>query len=452
MLQERLAQQALHDPLTGLPNRLLLLDRLERALTRAARANTMVGALFLDLDRFKLVNDALGHAAGDELLRVVANRVTSVLRVSDTLGRLGGDEFLVVCEPIEGETDALALAGRIEAALAEPCQLGNDEVFASASIGIAVSLGTTDAEELIRRADEAMYRAKHTGKGRYEVFRVGLRAKASERIQTENDLHRALAAEELCLYYQPIVELPSERIVGVEALLRWNHPARGLVFPAEFIPLAEESGLIVPIGTWVITEACRQAACWAQEHPERADWRMSVNLSAHQFARPGLTDIVAGALAATGASAESVVFEITESLLMDAPSLTELHALKELGVGLGTDDFGIGYSSLTYLKRFPVDFFKIDRSFVAGLGRDPGDTAITDALLCLGRGLGLQVIAEGVETVEQFRHLCDLGCGFAQGYYFCRPQPPESVPTTVAVATAHLTDLKVAPADPRPRL
>ena len=426
----RLTQQALHDPLTGLPNRLLIIDRLEQALGRSGRGLGLVGVLYLDLDRFKLINDGLGHAAGDELLRVVARRVEGAVRSSDTVGRLGGDEFVAVCDGLQTEAELMALVQRIDTALAQPCLLGEEEVFVGASVGVAIGDGTEGSEELIRRADEAMYQAKRSGRGRYEVFREGLRAQAAERLQTERDLHRALDAGELRLHYQPVIELATGRIAGVEALIRWEHPVRGLLGPDDFIDLAEDNGLITPIGIWVINEACRQAARWRNAEPEKLSaFSVAINLSAHQLKHSGLSAVVDDALRSTGITPSSIAFELTESTLMDAegPTLAELRKLKELGVEIGTDDFGIGYSSLTYLKRFPVDFFKVDRSFVAGLGREREDEAIVDALVCLGRGLGLRVIAEGVENSEQLGRLEALGCKFAQGFFFARPQPPESL-------------------------
>ena len=425
----RLTQQALHDPLTGLPNRLLITDRLEQALGRSIRGGGLVGVVYLDLDRFKLINDGLGHGAGDELLRAVARRIERSVRSSDTVGRLGGDEFIVVYDGLQEESEIVTLVRRIEAALGQPCPLGDEEVFIGASVGISIGDGTEGSEELIRRADEAMYEAKRAGRGRYEVFREGLRAQAVQRLQTENDLHRAVEAGELCLHYQPVIELATRRIVGVEALIRWDHPTRGLLAPDSFISVAEDNGLIGPIGRWVITEACRQEAIWRAAHPGLIDFHIAVNLSAHQLNHPGLSTLVADALGATGAAPQSIAFELTESILMDAegPTLVELRKIKDLGCEIGTDDFGIGYSSLSYLKRFPVDFFKIDRSFVAGLGEARVDEAIVDALLCLGRGLNLRVIAEGVETTQQLGRLDALGCLFAQGYLFARPQPPEDL-------------------------
>jgi diguanylate cyclase (GGDEF)-like protein/PAS domain S-box-containing protein len=428
-LEAQLAHQALRDPLTALPNRLLLIDRLQQAITRATREHSLCAALFLDLDRFKLINDGLGHAAGDELLRLASRRISSVLRSGDTVGRLGGDEFLVICDGLAGEHDALAMAGRIDSALRQPCRVGGEEVFVSTSIGIAVAKGDDDPEELIRQADEAMYQAKHKGRGRYEVFRVGLREKATERLQMQGDLHRAIDSAQLRVHHQPIVELRSGRMIAVEALVRWEHPERGVLLPSEFTPLADDSGLMARIDRWVFGEACRQAAAWAEQCPALAALCVHVNLSPQNFTRPGLAAHVGATLAGCGVPAARIAFEISESTLMesDGPAMSELAALRELGCQVGTDGFGVGDSSLASLKRFPTDFIKIDRSFVAGVGEGRADSAITKALVTLGRGLGLRVFAVGVETPQQLASLTALGCELGQGFYFSPPVRAEAI-------------------------
>jgi diguanylate cyclase (GGDEF)-like protein/PAS domain S-box-containing protein len=428
--EAQLTRQALHDPLTSLPNRLLLLDRMRQALARSHRQTGSVAALFLDLDRFKVINDSLGHEVGDQLLRAVARRLKAIMRPSDTVARLGGDEFVVLCEGLAGIDEALSVCGRIEEAIAAPGLLGDvaTDVVVSTSVGIAMAHGDERAEELIRNADAAMYRAKEKGKSRHEVFDDTFRAQAVDRLNVESALRRALDGERLRLLYQPIAELATGRIVGVEALLRYEDPDYGLVPPSEFLDVAEDSGLIVPIGNWVVAEACRQARAW-HELCDDAGFRMSVNLSARQLADMALVDTLERALARERLPRGTLALEITESVLIEAAgsTLRVLDRLKETGSQLGIDDFGTGYSSLTYLRRFPVDFVKIDQSFVSGLGADPEDTAIVTAVVGLGRALGLVTVAEGVETAGQADLLRDLRCDLAQGYYFSRPLPADAL-------------------------
>ncbi|MDP9350018.1 MAG: EAL domain-containing protein, partial [Chloroflexota bacterium] len=434
-LEEQLRHQAFHDPLTGLPNRALFLDRLEHALVRGTRQGRSLAVLFVDLDRFKPVNDSLGHEVGDELLTAVARRLRDCLRPEDTVARLGGDEFVVLIEDVEDRSGAMLVAERIGEAIRQSYELGDREVVLTASVGVALStVGRVDPGELLRAADIAMYRAKRTGKARYEVYEPLMGSRALELLELEADLRRGIDRGELRLHYQPKVELDTGRIVGVEALLRWEHPHRGMVSPAEFIGLAEETGLILPIGRWVLGEACRQVQVWRKECGTDPEFDVCVNVAPRQFAHPGLVQEVTGVLEETGLGPKVLLLEITESAVMgDAESnAATLHELKDLGVRLAIDDFGTGYSSLSYLHRFPVDYLKIDRSFVDGLGRESDDTAIVRAVIGLAHSLRLEVIAEGVESAEQVELLRSLGCRFAQGYYFARPMTSDAVGALLA--------------------
>jgi diguanylate cyclase (GGDEF)-like protein/PAS domain S-box-containing protein len=424
-VEDAIRERAVHDPLTGLPNRVLFVDRLEHALARLGRQQSLAAILFLDLDHFKLVNDSLGHQVGDELLAAAAPRLKHALRGSDTVARFGGDEFGILLEDIASERDAIDTAERIAATFARPFVLSGSEHFVTTSIGIALATGGERADELIRDADAAMYRAKDRGRARYEVFDEGMRGRAIARLRMENDLRRALERDQLRLEYQPVVSLTNLSIVGVEALLRWRHPERGEISPSEFIPIAEENGLIEPIGRWVLENACRQAAQWYAARPDSAPIAISVNLSAVQVARRTLPDVVATALSSTGLDPACLSLEVTETVMVrDADALTEiLHALKALGVRLVLDDFGTGYSSLSYLTRLPLDVLKVDRSFVDGLGNDPRDTAITEMIIAMSRALSLDVVAEGVETLDQVTELSRLGCTLAQGFHFSGAVP-----------------------------
>ena len=413
------------DALTGLPNRVLLMDRLGRLLEHAKRhPDFQVVVIFLDLDRFKVINDSLGHHAGDRLLAEVSGRLRECVRPADTVARLGGDEFAVLLEDIEGVSEATQVAERIAAALDKAFVCEEREVFVTTSVGIAFShAGLASPEELVRDADIAMYHAKSKGKARYEIFDGRAQASAIDRLDLEIDLRAAMGKQEFRLHYQPVVDLASGRIVEIEALIRWEHRERGLLPPSDFITLSEETGLIVPIGMWVLEEACRQVHAWQSAYESDPPLVLSVNLSARQFQQPSLVPDIAWLLQQTGLRPDCLKLEITESVVMhDAPAtLARLYALKDLGVQLAIDDFGTGYSSLSYLKRFPIDVLKIDQGFVRGLGGDADDTAIVRAIITVAKNLNLSVTAEGIETAEQVSLLRELGCDRGQGYYFARP-------------------------------
>lgn len=429
-LEERLTYQAFHDPLTNLPNRALFMDRVGKALARTNRSRVPMAVLFLDLDNFKVVNDSLGHAVGDQLLVAVSERVARCLRSGDTAARFGGDEFTVLAESIGSQAEAEAIAERIMEQLRQPFALGSREVYASPSIGIAMSTDAGEtAEDLLRNSDSAMYEAKRNGKGRWEVFHPGLNAHALQRLEVENDLRRAVDRNELVVHYQPKVCLRDNSIMGFEALVRWNHPTRGLIPPAEFIPVAEQSELILDIGKWVLFEACREAVKWQREFPANPEISVSVNLSARQFKDSRLTHQVIQALEVSGLRARCLILEITESVIMDEAeeTIAKLNVLKELGVRLAIDDFGTGYSSLSYLRRFPIDLVKIDRSFIEGLGRDSEDTVIVSATIGLAHALGLIVVAEGTERSDQVDRLRRMDCDVAQGYCFAKPMDSAAV-------------------------
>jgi diguanylate cyclase (GGDEF)-like protein len=422
----QLAHQALHDPLTGLPNRTLFLDRLELALARARRSPGAIAVLFLDIDRFKVINDSLGHDSGDRLLMEAAARLQSALRPGDTVARFGGDEFTVLCDDVDGEREAVSIAERLANAIAAPIGLEETEAFVTASVGIALSSGpATRPEALIRDADAAMYRAKERGKARYELFEEGVRARAVERLETENALHRAIERGELRVHYQPVVDLRDGGIRGLEALVRWDHPSRGLLAPGAFVPLAEETGQIVELGRWVLHEACRDAARWRRHR--RLD--LAVNLSAHQLLDADLVGSVRTALDESGLGPTDLCLEITESAVMEdvEGAQSVLRALREHEVRIGIDDFGTGYASLSGLRQLPADVLKVDRSFVAGLGTGGQDRAIVSAVLGMADALGLVTIAEGVETPQQAAQLRAIGCRYAQGFHFARPLPPDRV-------------------------
>jgi diguanylate cyclase (GGDEF)-like protein/PAS domain S-box-containing protein len=431
-----LTHLALHDTLTGLPNRALFLDRLTHALARARRRGTGVGVLFLDLDRFKVVNDSLGHAAGDRLLVDVAARLSEGLRPSDTLARFGGDELTVLCEDLNGLEDAHLVAQRLLERFGEPFVLPEGEVFLEASVGIALSAGGGERpEDLIRDADAAMYRAKERGKARVEIFDDDMRRVARERLATESALRRALDRGELRAFYQPVVDLGTLRVTGFEALVRWQHPERGLLAPVHFVELAEEIGLIGRIDRWVLDQGCRQLGRW-HTATGRTDLFMSVNLSPRQLVQPDLVSVVGEALSTGGVRPDRLVVEITERAVMEVGQATSdtLDALKGLGIRLAIDDFGTGYSSLAHLRSFPVDVLKIDRGFTGDLGQEGREGTIAAAILSLGRALGLSMVAEGIERLDQLEALRALGCPYGQGYHFARPLPADEA-TAVLLAS-----------------
>jgi diguanylate cyclase (GGDEF)-like protein/PAS domain S-box-containing protein len=431
--EAQLAHRSSHDALTDLPNRSLFHDRLEMALTRAERRGTRTAVLFLDIDHFKVVNDSLGHTAGDRLLIGVAERLQGALRPDDTLARLGGDEFVVLAEGVGTEQEALDLASRLLQSLATPLELAGSEVFVTASIGVAVAAGGgRTPEDVLRDADVAMYRAKERGRARSALFHEGMFEQAMRRLETESALRRGIERDEFRLAYQPIVDLGSGEVTGVEALVRWAHPTRGLLLPHEFIPLAEDTGLINQIGAQVLSQACRQSREWGRRAERPLS--ISVNLSGRQLATPELVSTVTRTLERCSLDPSMLCLEITESVLMQdiKASIAALTSLRSLGVRLAVDDFGTGYSALSYLKHFPVDQLKIDRSFIVGLEGDSRDAAIVSTILTLADALGLSAVAEGVETEAQEQRLGSLGCRLAQGYRFSRPASAEDIGPVLA--------------------
>jgi len=426
---EKSRDTALHDPLTGLPNRLLLLERLEHAVLRGRRSGATAAILFADLDRFKQVNDLYGHSVGDELLVAVGERLRSVVRPGDTLARMSGDEFVVLCDDINGQAHADSIATRIGAAVAAPFALSIGEVVMTASVGIAFS-GPTEqlSEQLLQDADTAMYQAKRKGGARHQIVDLREQHRADERATLERDLRGATERGELRTEYQPIVETGTGRITGVEALLRWAHPSRGPVSPTVLVPLAERGGLITQIGRWVLDNACSDRHRWQRDH-RSDDLNISVNVSVHQLMSPDYATTVAAVLAKTDTDPDRVTLEVTESVFVrdSERALVVLNALKRIGVKLALDDFGTGYSSLNYLLQFPIDIIKIDQTFVADLGNDPASHAIVGSVVELAHMLGMVVVAEGVETSTQHDRLASLGCDSCQGYYFARPMPVDDL-------------------------
>lgn len=457
--EERLQHDAFHDALTGLPNRALFIDHLKMTMKRATRnAKYQYAVLFLDLDRFKVINDSLGHMSGDQLLIEIARRLENCLHPGDTVARLGGDEFTILLEDIADVSDAIAVAERIKHELARPFHLsgsgdgttgGLHEVFTSASVGIAHSgHGYTRPADLLRDADTAMYRAKSLGKTRHEVFDPAMHQHAANLLQMENDLRRAVERHEFVVYYQPIVELETGKIGSFEALVRWQHPEHGFVSPADFIPLAEETGLIVPLGEIVLREACRQMRAWQKRFDLPDSVTISVNLSGKQFAQADLVGSVQQVLKETGLAPQHLKLEITESVVMEnITTATEtLHRLHDFGISLSIDDFGTGYSSLSYLHRFPASTLKIDRSFVSQMSHNNENTEIVRTIRMLAQSLGMDIVAEGVETQEQLTQLQALGCEYGQGYLFSRPVAAE--PAAALLAKDYAVMMNDAPPIP----
>ncbi len=422
--EEAIEHRSLHDALTGLPNRTLFADRLEQAFERLRRRrNALASILFIDVDHFKHINDTLGHQAGDELLIAVAQRIHEAVRPTDTVARRSGDEFVVLLDEIASERDAIATAERIAAGFSRPFVLGSSTHFVTASLGIALADGYMSPGELLENADAAMYRAKERGRARYELFDEDMRVRAMARMRIESDLTRAIDHGELRLVYQPVVELHDESIRGVEALLRWDHPQRGAIPPDEFIPVAEESGLIDRIGRWVIEEALRSAATWHKLCPDVAPLLMGINVATHQLLNPRFAGMLSEQIAASGVPPSSVCLEFSERVLLDEaePVRKALRALSDLGVALVLDDFGTGESSLTHLANLPLRTLKVDRTFVSRLGSDSIDGQVAQALIAVGQALSLRVLGEGAETPEQLIELRRLGCHSAQGYVFSPP-------------------------------
>lgn len=430
-LEEQLTHQALHDPLTKIANRVLFRDRVEHALAKLPRSKGTLAVLFLDLDNFKAINDSMGHAAGDKLLISLAQRLNDCLRQTDTAARLGGDEFAVLVETMHHPDEAVMIAERIKNVVKQTFSIDGKEINIGTSIGIAYSSEAMSSEELLRNADLAMYLAKSKGKGHYVVFEPQMHEALMERLELEVDLRHAIEVNEFVIHYQPIVDLHSQDPLGVEALVRWNHPRFGQLSPMTFIPLAEETNLIVPLGEWVLREACRQVQVWRNRHGEELNISVTVNISIRQFQQKELVDIVDRALADSGLPPECLILEITESFMMQdtESTIAKLTDLKKLGVRLAIDDFGTGYSSLSYLQRFPIDILKIDKSFVDKIGRDKEGRAVARAIIMMGDSLNLRTIAEGIEHPEQIRELQDLGCDAGQGFHFAKPLTQQEMET-----------------------
>jgi len=422
--EKKLVHDAFHDALTGLPNRMFFLDHLKQSVQRVKRRQQPPFAvLFLDFDRFKTINDRLGHMVGDQLLIAIANRLRASVRPGDTVASLGGDEFTILLDSLTSPDDAIDTARRLLSNLSEEFKLPGREVFITASIGVALSTaGYEHAEEVLRDADTAMYRAKSLGRGRYEIFDKAMDANATDLLQIETDLWRALERDELTLDYQPIVSLQTGRIAGFEALLRWIHPSRGIVSPLEFISVAEETGLIIPMGQWVLNQACRQTREWQKRYPQKPPLTISVNLSPKQFMQRDLIDQISLALDGGGLSPASLKVEITEGMVMQnvESTMQMLGQLQALGIAISLDDFGTGYSSLSYLHRFPISTLKIDQSFVSSMSNNQESLEIVRTILGLARNLKMEVIAEGVETLEQAVELRAMNCEYGQGYYFSK--------------------------------
>ncbi|HEV2915366.1 MAG TPA: EAL domain-containing protein [Pyrinomonadaceae bacterium] len=423
--EEQLLHDAFHDALTGLPNRALFMDRLSQAVERVKRhPDCSFGVIFLDLDRFKVINDSLGHMVGDQLLVEISRRLEGCIRTGDTLARLGGDEFTIILDGVKETADAVSMADRIQEQLHCPFNLDNHEVQISASIGIALSTLSHDKpEDILRDTNIAMHRAKSSGKARHQVFDTTMHFHALELLRLETELRRTAEGEEYCVHYQPLVSLETGQLTGFEALVRWQHPERGFIYPEEFVAVAEETGLIISLDRWVLREACWQVRAWQRQFPEQQSLTVSVNFSARQFSQPDLVEHVQRVLKETGLDAGCLKLEITESVFMSsAESVTALlRRLKGIGVEIHLDDFGTGYSSLSYLHRFPIDVLKIDRSFVTRIGAEGENAEIARAIVTMAHSLGMKVVAEGIETESQFAELKSLSCEYGQGHLFSKP-------------------------------
>lgn len=431
LIQEQILHDALHDAMTGLPNRILIMDRLGQALNRSHRRPSYVFAvLFLDIDRFKVINDSLGHLSGDQLLIGIAQRLQTCLRAEDTVARLGGDEFAILLDDISNPEFAVQVSERILKALSRPFVIEGHEVFASASIGIALkNPETRTPEDLIRDADTAMYRAKSLGKSRYEVFSTAMRVETLALMQLETELRRATERDEFLVYYQPIIDLKTEEIVGFETLLRWKHPQRGIIAPGEFMAIAEETGLIVPISWWVMEQACQQMQAWNFVFPHSEHLSISVNLTGRHFQQPDLLDKLQMILEKTGFPNHRLRLEVTESILIENTdmAIAALEGIRQMGIKLYMDDFGTGYSSLSYLHKFPIDTLKIDRCFIEHLDSEDTRANIVPTIITLAKSMGLEVVAEGIETIGQLTNLQSLNCTYGQGYYFAPPLSQERI-------------------------
>lgn len=427
--EKQLLHDAFHDNLTGLANRALFMDHLQRAIERGkSRHSNFYAVLFLDFDRFKNINDSLGHIEGDNFLKA-ARRLEHSTRSGDIVARLGGDEFVVLLSELLDANDATLIAGRIQENLKKPFEIGGREVFASASIGIALKTSEhSKAEDMLRDADIAMYRAKAGGRARYEIFNQAMRERAAKQLSLDTEMRYALEREEFQIHYQPIISLQTENLMGFEALVRWKHPTRGMIPPFEFIPAAEDSGLILPLGKWILEESCRQLRQWQEKYPQAANLSVSVNLSSKQFAQADLTGQIADALRKTKLDARCLKLEITESHIMEnsEQAIGMMNDLRSLGIEISLDDFGTGYSSLSYLHRLPASFLKIDRSFVIRMLENEENSEIVSTIIKLAQNLKMKTIAEGIETEEQLAHLKRLNCEFGQGYFFSKPLEAKS--------------------------
>jgi diguanylate cyclase (GGDEF)-like protein/PAS domain S-box-containing protein len=447
LAQSQLMHDTLHDALTGLPNRTLLMERIDQAVRNSRRhRNHQFAVLFVDLDRFKVINDSLGHSIGDQLLIVVAKILQQAIRQNDTVARLGGDEFAILLDRVNDFSEASEVANRILTSLAAPIQIENHRVFIGASVGIALSSPTyEDGSALLRDADIAMYRAKSAGKACSVIFDEQMYAQTRRLLELEQDLRLALDRQEFCLHYQPIISLKNGQLVGFEALIRWNHPTLGFIPPADFIPVAEDIGLIVPIGTWVLREACHQLQQWQDLFPRAVALKVNVNLASRQLQAPDLLEQIDRALADSGLSSQFLHLEITESMLMSHTDavINTLRAIRDRRIQLNLDDFGTGYSSLSYLHRFPLDTLKIDQSFVSRMESNNEDFEIVRTIISLAHILGMTVVAEGIERSAQARQLIRLGCDQGQGYLFSEPLPPEEIITLLTIEPLWLTQSKV---------